>query len=321
MAKAEATNLMKKQAAQLFPGAEAEQSAFLDSLITPSLVKRPAIIWTRPEDRETSHFPVLDRALCPKWLPEEIQFLATEAEPGKSPLFKKGAFYPVDVSSIYTASAMLAVGGARRVLDVCAAPGGKSLFASVVLKPEFLLANEVIRKRLGILCHNLRKTARPNCYTQDLDPAELMRVGPSTFDLVIVDAPCSGQSLLAKGIENPGCFHPNILKGNAKRQLGILSRAAACVSPGGSLFYSTCTFAHRENESVIEKFLKSHEEFSSMEAPHLADCRSDLSDCFSYRIYPHRHAGAGGFVCLLRRAGDPGELPPLPEIFLKYPTL
>ncbi len=317
---AEATNLMKKQAAQLFPISEAEQTAFLDSLLKPTLVKRPAVIWTRPEFREASDLPGLDKALCPKWLPEEISFLAPEAEPGKSPLFKKGAIYPVDVSSIYTASAMLAVGGAKRVLDVCAAPGGKSLFASVVLKPEFLLSNEVIGKRLGILRHNLKKTGRPNCHTQNLGPAELAKVGPSIFDLVIVDAPCSGQSLLAKGIDNPGCFHPNILKGNAKRQLRILSQAADCVLLGGYLFYSTCTFTIRENEGVIEKFLKHHGDFAAVEVPHLENCRSDLSESFSYRIYPHRQSGVGGFVCLLKRAGHPGELPPLPNVFLQYPT-
>ena len=137
----------------------------------------------------------------------------------------------------------------------------------------------------------------------------------------MVDAPCSGQSLLVKGTKNPGCFHPNIVKGNAKRQLRILSQSGACVAPGGHLFYSTCTFAIRENERVVEKFLSRHEEFESVTIPHLKDCRSSLSEHFTYRFYPHvPGSGAGGFVALLRKAGGAGELPGLREELVSYPV-
>lgn len=317
---AEPTNLMKKQAAELFPDCDSEQEAFLDSLLNPAGGRQPAVIWTRPDSKASSGLPLLDADSTPDWLPEEVSLLAPEAQPGKSELFHQGAIYPVDTSSIYTASALLGVTDATRMLDVCAAPGGKSLFASAVLKPDFLLANEVIGKRLGVLCHNLKKAGQPNCYTQSLDPAELATTGKGMFTAAIVDAPCSGQSLLAKGKDNPGCFHPNIVKGNARRQLRILLQSAECVADGGFLFYSTCTFARKENEGVIEKFLKKTSSFMPMAVPHLEAFESKLGDFPGYRIYPHRQNGAGGYTCLLKKNGRREDLPDLPEVFLQYPA-
>lgn len=314
------TNLMKKQAASLFPGDAGEQDAFLQCLVQPGRDRTPAVIRTRGDfaDGQLDEW-IVDTG--PDWLPEAISFLVSEARVGELPSFERGEVYPVDQSSVCTASAMLAAVKARRVLDVCASPGGKTIFSSVVLEPEFLLANEVIGKRLGILCHNLRKSGRPNLFTQGLDPAELAEKGGGIFDLVIVDAPCSGQSLLAKGTNNPGCFHPNIVKGNARRQFRILSRAAECLASGGYLFYSTCTFSIRENEGVIDKFLSRFEEFSTVEVPHLEFVRSNLSDGFAYRIHPQLGMGAGGFTCLMKKEGPiPDSLPPVPERFLEYPV-
>ena len=314
------TNLMKKQAASLFPEDADEQDAFLRGLVQSERDRTPAVIRTRGGlvDRQLEEWITEAR---PDWLPEAISFIVPEARVGELASFEKGEIYSVDQSSVCTASAMLAAGRVRRVLDVCAAPGGKTLFASVVLEPEFLLSNEVIGKRLGILCHNLRKSGRPNLFTQGLDPAELAEEGRGIFDLVIVDAPCSGQSLLAKGADNPGCFHPNIVKGNARRQLRILSRAAECVSSGGFLFYSTCTFSIRENEGVIDKFLGRSEDFTTVEVPHLEFVRSNLTDGFAYRIHPHLGMGAGGFTCLMRKEGQPPDSwPPIPDLFWEYPA-
>ena len=158
-------------------------------------------------------------------------------------------------------------------------------------------------------------------YTQSLDPSDLSEVGKSVFDVVLVDAPCSGQSLLAKGKDNPGCFHPNLVKGNAKRQLRILSQSSECVADGGWLFYSTCTFARRENEGVIEKFMKRHPEYRPVEVPHLKPFQSEVCDFFCYRIYPHRQNGAGGFTSLLKRDGSIGSLPEIPLLFVDYPVV
>lgn len=317
----EPTNLMRKQAARLFPDSEEEQAQFLNSLLVPAKERQSAVIWTGADAPTKDGLDILTEKDLPSWLPERISFLAPQVRVGKTSLFESGAIYPMDVSSIFTASAMLPVKAPRRVLDMCAAPGGKTLFASVMLTPGLVVSNEVIGKRLGILRHNLKKTGRPNLYTQSLDPAELASVAPERFDLAIVDAPCSGQSLLAKGIDNPGCFHPNIIKGNAKRQIRILSKSSECVAPGGYLFYSTCTFARQENEGAIEKFLKKHDDFTPVEVPHLSEFRSELSEFCSYRIYPHRETGSGGFTCLLKKNGESKDLPELPEALVQYPTI
>ena len=134
---ADPTNLQKKQAAQLFPDSDAEQSAFLESLLNPEKTRQPAVIWTQPEYKNQLDFAVLSPGMVPGWLPEEVNFLAPDETPGKSELFAKGAIYPVDTSSIYTASALLTVERAKRVLDVCAAPGGKSLFGSSGIETGF----------------------------------------------------------------------------------------------------------------------------------------------------------------------------------------
>ena len=313
---------MKKLAANLFAQSPDEQAAFLDALVDPPEHSRKALIWTGSARRDKLALEEVPKSELPSWLPLGVSFLAAGEEPGKSPLFENGSIYPVDVSSIYTASAMLQTGKPRRILDMCAAPGGKSVFAAALLEPNLLIANEVIKPRLGVLRHNLQRCGLRNLFTQSLKAFAWADLCPEAFDLVIVDAPCSGQSLLVKKKKNPGCFHPNIVKGNANRQLRILLQSAPCVAPGGSLFYSTCTFSPRENERVVEKFLERNDQFYSREVPHLEEQRSDLSDEHAYRIYPHRNQGAGGFVCLMKRSGRmTSTLPKLPGEALSFPVL
>ena len=228
----EPTSLMRKAADRLFEENAGERDRFLAALIHPPCFA-PWILWTGDETEKASV-----AAMPPgfDWLPAFAMRLEPGADPGKHRLHEEGACYCLDFSSIWAASAMLAMESGperKRVLDVCAAPGGKSIFASLALRPEFLLANEVIGKRLAVLRHNLKTRRIPNAFTQRLDLRELAAAAPEAFDLAIVDAPCSGQSLLAKGIENPGAFHPATVKGNAKRQLGILTSCRCLRGAGG----------------------------------------------------------------------------------------
>lgn len=319
----EATNLMKKAAGALFPDSEAEQESFLRALLAPT-PRGGAIVWTGP--RREGGPDTVERGTLPSWLPDAIEVLRPGVKAGRSPAYAAGEVYPLDLSSVITGSAMLLAGAALpaspRVLDLCAAPGGKTILASVLLRPGLILANEVEGKRLGMLRRNLSRCRIARARTQRLDPAEIARLAPGAFDLCLVDAPCSGQSLLAKGLENPGCFHPSTVKGNARRQSRILAAAAETVRPGGFLLYTTCTFAARENEGVVAKLLESRPGFAAVEAPHLAELRSPLAEWPCYRVYPHRSAGAGGFAALLRRAGealDPIDAPLSPPL-LDYPV-
>lgn len=315
------TNLMRKLAASLFPEQVTEQEAFLDALSRPA-DNLTAIAWTvTPRHGE---LPAIDRSDLPDWLPDFIEVLEPGFRPGKTDAFARGDIYPLDLSSVVTGSALFplrdAANASTRVLDLCAAPGGKSILASLLLHPELLLANEVEGKRLGPLRHNLARCHIPNAFTQRLRPEEIAELAPESFSLCLVDAPCSGQSLLAKGQEHPGCFHPATIRGNTKRQVGILRQALKTVAPGGFLFYSTCTFSLRENEGAMGKVLRDQPAFEALEVPHLESLRSPHADFPCYRVYPHRGPGAGGFVCLLQRVGTPAPVPDLPREFLAYPV-
>lgn len=315
---------MRKSASALFADSAADQSDFLSALLDPA-PRGNAVLWTVP--RRLGELESIDRTTLPDWLPDEVELIHPGVKIGHSAAYLAGDIYSLDYASVLTGSALLTarefLPAAPRVLDLCAAPGGKSLLASVLLKPGLLLANEVEAKRLGILRHNLRRCRVANAWTQRLAPEELAGLAPAAFDLALIDAPCSGQSLLAKGIENPGCFHPSTVKGNARRQLWILEAGARAVAPGGGLLYTTCTFAPRENEGVIDKFLAKRPDFETVAVPHLKEWRSPFSDFSGYRFYPHQVPGAGGYAALLRRAGDPA--PPqragLATTLLDYPVV
>lgn len=314
---------MRKTASGLFPDSIAAQESFLRALLSPP-PRGNAVIWTVP--RRDGEIGAIDRKTLPDWLPDEIELIQPGVKIGRSAAYLAGDVYSLDFSSVLTGSAMLearaALPESPRILDLCAAPGGKSLLASRLVQPGLLLANEVEAKRLGILRHNLSRCRVANAFTQRLQPEELARLAPLSFDLCLIDAPCSGQSLLAKGIENPGCFHPSTVKGNARRQLWILEAGARTVSAGGYLLYTTCTFSLRENEGVLEKFLRKEPDFEPVPVPHLGNWRSPFSESPCYRIYPHISPGAGGFAALLRRRASesPDNHPPLSPPLLDYPV-
>jgi 16S rRNA C967 or C1407 C5-methylase (RsmB/RsmF family) len=313
---------MRKAAAALFPESPGEQSDFLAALTDPQ-PRGTAILWIREKRAEA--FAISPRDEQSSWLPEEVDILVPGTKVGQSGPFLEGEIYSFDLSSVAMGSAIREactwLPEHPRVLDLCAAPGGKSIMASRWLAPGLLLANEVEARRLGILRQNLQRCRIPHAYLSKLTPDALSVAAPAAFDFVLVDAPCSGQSLLAKGQNNLGCFHPSIIKGNAKRQLGILLAAGDLVREGGGLLYTTCTFSEKENEGVVEKFLTRRSDFSAVPVSHLETLRSPFTDHPGYRIYPHRFPGAGGFACLLRRHGErQASLPELPASLLAYPV-
>lgn len=151
-----------------------------------------------------------------------------ETKPGSLPDYECGYYYPLDLSSVWETAPLAHLPfRPERCLDMCAAPGGKSILAQTRVSPQEHVSNEVNPKRLGILRHNLLRCGFTNLYTQRLRPDQWAELAPGCFDLILADAPCSGQSLLAKGIPNPGCFNSSVTGGNAKRQRGI------CWPPSG----------------------------------------------------------------------------------------
>lgn len=300
------SQLLIKLSQKLFETA-ADQNAFVQALTNPQPYPS-CILWLKPRS-ETMAFAVEPPL---PWQPEFIDRLAVGTAPGAHPLHDTGHYYCLDFSSVFAASVLMVLPSCpRTVIDVCAAPGGKSIFVWRSLQPKQLICNETISKRVGMLIGNLKRCGIENAIALSTDPSHLALRLPQTADLVIVDAPCSGQSLLAKGNKAEGCFHPVIIKQNAQRQKRILANAVQLVAPGGYLMYTTCTFATEENEQVGQWLLRKFPQFKPQVVEPLADYQSHLTDLPFYRMWPQSQLGAGAFAMLLQNT-DEGEVLPLP---------
>ncbi len=278
---------------------EAERSAFLSALVAPA-PRGTAVV-------------VLEGASPPgavepePWQPPFVAVLPPGARPGGDPRHAAGELYALDPSSAWAAGLMLALPTLpQRVLDLCAAPGGKTVFAWRAFRPERLVANEVVGKRHGALRSNLDR-CRVTAEVTQMDSAVWAEAEPEGFDLVVVDAPCSGQSLVAKGKDAFGAFLPKMIAMNAARQRRILANALLCVAPGGALLYTTCTFAPEEDEETVEWLLARAPGVQAVGSPLYDPWRSTRSAHPCYRAYPHRGPGAGGFAALFLDGRPPRE--------------
>uniref|UniRef100_B8HN56 Fmu (Sun) domain protein n=1 Tax=Cyanothece sp. (strain PCC 7425 / ATCC 29141) TaxID=395961 RepID=B8HN56_CYAP4 len=295
---AQPSNLLLKFSRRLFDRPE-EQEQFIAALQTPPAF-HPCILWTRPRPNPLPFAPEppLD------WQPDFVDRLPLGIRPGQDPLHEQGYYYCLDFSSVFAATPLLSLPPADRVLDLCAAPGGKSIFAWRALQPQLLLSNEVIGKRVGMLIANLKRCGVASVAVFSLDPQVWTAQAEAMAQVVLVDAPCSGQSLLAKGEKVPGCFHPVTINQNANRQKRILANAAQVVAPGGYLLYTTCTFAPEENEQVCEWLGSKFPQFQPMAVPALAAYQSPFSSSPCYRLWPQSGLGAGGFTMLMQNTAE-----------------
>ncbi|NJO87465.1 MAG: RsmB/NOP family class I SAM-dependent RNA methyltransferase [Lewinella sp.] len=168
------------------------------------------------------------------------------------PAFQAGAYYVQEAASMFIAwmaKRWLPAERPWRVLDLCAAPGGKSCLLAAAAPPgSLLVSNEVIKSRYPILRYNLSKWGLDHCYTANLDPERFTGL-TGFFDLVLVDAPCSGEGLFRKDPAARQLWNPALVELCAARQSRILSAAHPLVKPNGLLIYSTCTFNSLENEA------------------------------------------------------------------------
>ncbi len=234
------------------------------------------------------------------WLPPRVYVPADGVKPTAHEDYARGMYYSLDLSSCWESACLAAVPAPASSLDMCAAPGGKTMLMAARFGAVHHTANEVHPGRRGILRQNLEQCGMPQVRVTGQRPDQWARSG-ETFDLLLVDAPCSGQSLLCKGIRNPGCLGSGMVNGNAKRQKGIMLSAVQCVNPGGHIVYTTCTYDPEENEKVVAYILKRMPEWEAVEVPQLAAFRSTLADFAAYRLLPMHGFGAGGFCCLLRK--------------------
>ena len=251
-----------------------------------------------------------------------------DIRPGKHPLHEAGAYYIQEASAMLPASLCPPSPG-ERVLDLCAAPGGKATQLAAALEGEGLLvANEIHPTRAGILSQNLERMGVRNAVVTNAAPAELAVKFPAFFDKIVVDAPCSGEGMFRKEADAVTMWSPENVALCARRQAEILDEAAKMLRAGGYLTYSTCTFAPEENEGTVLAFLIRHPEFEvvpSSEAEVAAAREQGLLSagspawvegaeqypealreavCASYRVFPHKCDGEGHFAVLLRKIGE-----------------
>jgi len=223
--------------------------------------------------------------------------------PGKDILHTAGAYYMQEPSAMAPAEVLCPRPG-EWVLDLCAAPGGKSGRIADYLNGEGLLAaNEIEPSRAKILSSNLERLGVTNAMITSASPDKLARQWPETFDAILTDAPCSGEGMFRRVPEAQNEWEPGSPAGCAQRQAHILDSAARMLAPGGRLVYSTCTFNRQENEETILAFLARHPEFSPEDFS-LPGIGSSENGCL--RLWPHKLEGEGHFVALLRKAGTPG---------------
>ncbi len=187
--------------------------------------------------------------------------------PGKHPYHAAGLYYLQDPSAM-AAAELLDPQPGERVLDLAAAPGGKAThIASMMQGQGLLVANEIRPQRAWELAGNLERWGARNVAITNETPERLAERLPGFFDRVLVDAPCSGEGMMRKGEAARREWAPELVRGCALRQTGILDHAARLVRPGGRLVYATCTFNPEENEGTIARFLADHPDFTLVEPP------------------------------------------------------
>ena len=228
-------------------------------------------------------------------------FVEGDARPGLSPLHEGGLFYLQEPSAL-SAVSVLAPQPGERVLDLCAAPGGKSTqIAGLMQGRGLLVCNEPVPSRAQILSRNVERMGVRNAIVTSAMPAQLAPRFPAFFDRILVYAPCSGEGMFRRQPEARDEWSAGSPRGCADRQLEILEAAAKMLAPGGALVYSTCTFNDTENEGVLARFTAAHPEFA-LEAFELPGLPSGSRGYV--HLYPHEIRGEGHFVSLLRKAPD-----------------
>lgn len=237
-------------------------------------------------------------------------FYQEQDRPGRHPLHEAGVYYIQEPSAMIAAAAADWSEG-ERVLDLCAAPGGKTTAIADRMRGKGLIvANEIVPSRADILARNVERMGIVNCVVTNASPAELADRWEGYFDKILVDAPCSGEGMFRKNPEAVGEWSPQVVAMCAQRQEAILQSARRLLRPGGTIVYSTCTFSPEENESVIARFVETYPEFRIADAalpftggdPRLACGAIDgLEKCV--RFYPHERHGEGHFAAVLKSEG------------------
>ncbi|MBD5519996.1 MAG: NOL1/NOP2/sun family putative RNA methylase [Lachnospiraceae bacterium] len=236
---------------------------------------------------------------------------SADMQPGKHPFHEAGAYYIQEPSAMAAAEALEPKAG-EKILDLCAAPGGKTThIAGKMMGKGLIVSNEIVPDRARILSQNVERMGIPNVVVCNETPDRLARFFPMFFDRILVDAPCSGEGMFRKDETAIDMWSLENVEMCADRQLDILEHAAKMLKSGGVLVYSTCTFSPQENEGVISEFIRRHDEFvveetkletffSQGEGKWIENPAEGIEH--TMRLWPHKIAGEGHFIAKLRKA-------------------
>lgn len=231
-------------------------------------------------------------------------------KPGKHPYHEAGLYYIQEPSAMAAVEYLQPEPG-EKVLDLCAAPGGKTTQIAAKMKQQgLLIANEVVPSRAKVLSQNVERMGITNCVVLNEKPERLADEFENFFDRVLVDAPCSGEGMFRKDPDVTREWSLAQVDACSRRQLHILDDASRMLRAGGRLVYSTCTFSPEENEQVVAEFVTKHPEFEIERVDVLPGFQSGRREWVqngdshverTIRIWPHRVKGEGHYIAVLRK--------------------
>lgn len=282
---------------------------YLDAEQLVEALSKPSPVSVRINTRKWNRVP--EGSSTVPWCPES-HYLDKRPSFTSDPLFHSGCYYPQEASGMFIGEVFRQVadtGRYIRVLDLCAAPGGKSThLSSLIGQRGLLVANEVIRQRASILADNITRWGAANTIVTQNDPSDYKRV-PDYFDLILVDAPCSGEGMFRDAVARKE-WSENNASLCAERQKRILKDVWPALKERGILIYSTCTFNPAENEENV-MWLINNTNGESVKID--IGCFNGVTELYyqgiyGYGFYPGKIKGEGLFVSVIRKPGNSEKL-------------
>ena len=247
------------------------------------------------------------------YLPERPSFTL-------DPCFHAGAYYVQEASSMFLEQALkqtVDLSKPLKILDLCAAPGGKStLIQSLISKESLLVSNEVIKSRVNVLAENCTKWGAANIIVTNNDPLHFQRL-ENYFDVIVVDAPCSGSGLFRKDPDAINEWSENNVQLCSQRQQRILADVMPALKDGGVLIYSTCSYSKEEDESIADWMMEELKvgswKLKVEKSWGIVETISEKHSAFGYRFYPDKVRGEGFFICTFRKNNSGNNNTALPN--------